>query len=36
MSNITRNEAFELLREYNKDSFHIRHALTVEGDMVLI
>lgn len=29
MSNITRNEAFELLREYNKDSFHIRHALTV-------
>ena len=33
MSNITRNEAFELLREYNKDSFHIRHALTVEGVM---
>ena len=30
MSNITRNEAFELLREYNKDSFHIIHALTVE------
>ena len=33
MNNITRNEAFELLKEYNKDSFHIRHALTVEGVM---
>lgn len=33
MSDITRNEAFELLKEYNKDSFHIRHALTVEGVM---
>lgn len=33
MSNITRNEAFELLREYNKEKFHIRHALTVEGVM---
>ena len=33
MGDITRNEAFELLREYNKDNFHIRHALTVEGVM---
>ena len=33
MSNITRNEAFELLRKYNKEKFHIRHALTVEGVM---
>lgn len=30
---ITRNEAFELLKKYNKDSFHIQHALTVEGIM---
>lgn len=28
-----REEAFDLLKEYNKDSFHIRHALTVEGVM---
>ena len=33
MSNISREKAFELLTEYNKDSFHIRHALTVEGVM---
>jgi predicted hydrolase (HD superfamily) len=33
MSNLSREEAFELLKEYNKDSFHIRHALTVEGVM---
>ncbi len=33
MSNIKRNEAFELLKEYNQDKFHIRHALTVEGVM---
>ena len=32
-SNITREEAFELLKKYNKDPFHIRHALTVEGVM---
>lgn len=30
---ITRNEAFELLKKYNKDSFHIQHALTVEAVM---
>lgn len=28
-----RKEAFELLKKYNKDEFHIRHALTVEGVM---
>ena len=28
-----RKEAFELLKKYNKDEFHIRHALTVEGAM---
>lgn len=28
-----REEAFELLKKYNKDEFHIRHALTVEGAM---
>ncbi len=33
MSEITRVEAFELLREYNKDVFHIKHALVVEGVM---
>lgn len=32
-SNITRDEAFELLKKYNKDPFHIRHALIVEGVM---
>lgn len=33
MKELTRNAAFELLKEYNKESFHIRHALTVEGVM---
>ena len=33
MSNISREEAFELLKEYNKEKFHIRHALVVEGVM---
>jgi predicted hydrolase (HD superfamily) len=33
MSSISREEAFELLKEYNQDKFHIRHALTVEGVM---
>ena len=32
-SRITREEAFALLEEYNKEPFHIRHALTVEGVM---
>lgn len=30
---MTREEAFELLKEYNKEPFHIHHALTVEGVM---
>ena len=30
---ITRDEAFLLLKKYNKDSFHIKHALTVEAVM---
>lgn len=30
---ITRDEAFTLLKKYNKDSFHIQHALTVEEVM---
>ena len=30
-SNLTRNEAYELLRKYNKEAFHIQHAITVEG-----
>ncbi len=33
MSNINRKEAWDLLREYNEDKFHIKHALTVEGIM---
>ena len=30
---ITRDEAFALLKQYNKDQFHIQHALTVEAVM---
>ena len=30
---ITRKEAIDLLRKYNKEPFHILHALTVEGVM---
>lgn len=30
---ISREEAFELLKKYNKEPFHIQHALTVEGVM---
>ena len=33
MSEITRDEAFTLLKKYNKDPFHIQHALTVEAVM---
>ena len=32
-SNITREQALALLREYNKEGFHIQHGLTVEGVM---
>ena len=30
-SHSTREAAWELLRKYNKDSFHLQHALTEEG-----
>jgi len=30
---ITRQQAWDLLRQYNKDPFHLQHALTVEGVM---
>jgi predicted hydrolase (HD superfamily) len=33
MSNITRDDAFQLLKKYNEDPFHIQHALTVEAVM---
>ena len=32
-SKLTRDEAFALLSKYNKEPFHIQHALTVEGVM---
>lgn len=32
-ANITREEALNLLKQYNKDEFHLRHALTVEAVM---
>ena len=32
-SNITREEAFELLKKYNSERFHIQLGLTVEGVM---
>ena len=33
METITRDEAFALLKKYNKEPFHIQHALTVEAVM---
>lgn len=33
MEHISREQAFDLLKEYNKDPFHIQHALTVETVM---
>ena len=33
MNYISRAKAFELLKKYNKDPFHIQHALTVEAVM---
>jgi len=33
MEHITREKAFELLKKYNKDPFHIQHAITVEAVM---
>ena len=32
-SSLTREAAWKLFRQYNKDPFHIQHALTVEGVM---
>ena len=32
-SKLTRPQALDLLRQYNKEPFHIQHALTVEGVM---
>ena len=32
-NNLSREEALELLKKYNKEPFHIQHGLTVEGVM---
>ena len=32
-NSLTREEALALLKQYNKESFHIQHGLTVEGVM---
>ncbi|MDR2160096.1 MAG: hydrolase [Treponema sp.] len=32
-SSLSREQAWNLLRRYNKDPFHLQHALTVEGIM---
>lgn len=32
-SSVTREKALQLLREYNREPFHLQHALTVEGVM---
>ena len=34
ISQITRDEALNLLKTYNKEPFHILHGLTVEGVMM--
>lgn len=33
MAGFSREEAWQLLNEYNKEPFHLRHAITVEGVM---
>jgi predicted hydrolase (HD superfamily) len=33
MTEMTREEAWQLLTEYNQDAFHLKHAQTVEGVM---
>ena len=33
MSNLTREQALDLLQKYNKEPFHILHGLTLEGVM---
>ena len=30
---ITREQAWELLKKYNKEPFHLHHSVTVEGVM---
>ena len=35
-SNLTREQALALLKTYNKEPFHIQHALTVEGGDALV
>ena len=32
-TNITEKQAVELLLKYNKDSFHLQHAITVQSVM---
>ncbi len=32
-SGMTREQAIDLLKKYNKEKFHLQHALTVEGVM---
>lgn len=32
-ANVSREQAFELLKKYNKERFHIQHGITVEGCM---
>lgn len=32
-TNVTREQALELLKQYNQEEFHIRHAVTVEKVM---
>ena len=32
-NNLTRDGALALLKKYNREAFHIQHALTVEGVM---
>ncbi|MBK5246221.1 MAG: hydrolase, partial [Peptostreptococcaceae bacterium] len=32
-SNITREDAVELLKKYNSEEFHLAHSATVEGVM---
>ena len=32
-SGISREDGLKLLKEYNKEEFHIRHALTLENIM---
>ena len=33
MEKLNREQALALLKKYNKEAFHLRHALTVEGVM---